>query len=164
MYISYFGQRGEEGGRGVCGGERVSSPPVVSRSGFLALSQCLRLAWEGVILKKALFLWNQNPEFPRFHFPPSKSHLAFSRAEIRARVQTALPYLPSPSSIRLASHCSPSVPCVWGPRVHVAREETRVNSRKLRASPEHKVEKTLFRSLCITTFVYTCSGHAYSGQ
>lgn len=136
--------------------------PVVSRSGFLALSQekeRLRLAWEDVMLKNALFLWNQNPEFSRFHFPQSKSHLAF--------IRMSFAYQPSPSSIRAAQFVSLrslSVGCVWGPPVHITMEETRANSRTLRASQEHKVENILFRSVCITTFLYTCSGHTHSGQ
>lgn len=137
--------------------------PIVSRSRFVTLSQCLRLAWEGVKLKKALFLWNQNPEFPSFHFPQSKSYLAFPRAGIRARGQTVLPHMPSPSSSTAGFPLWPFVgttsPHFWG--------DTRVNLRKPRASQEQakstRREHFVWELLFYHT-VYTCSGYAHSGQ
>lgn len=45
------------------------SPPVASGGGFLVIfpkkNHFLRLTWEDKMSQKALFLWNQPPEFSR---------------------------------------------------------------------------------------------------
>lgn len=91
---------------------------VAEESGFLQYTEknnFLRLKWEN-----ALFLWNQNPELPRFHFhQPYYRSLAMTSVGLELKpVSRVFPpcqisVQPSIRLVQFVSCYSPSVYCMW---------------------------------------------------